>query len=155
MPSVSRHKYFLLTSLKEGDSYQLPDLKRLVSSLLFPSTLSTCLVSPPIAAGSQGTLVTLPGWKKAEKIAKKHKHSVFWPKEISHFYSNIKGGRADSLLLHLVSFFPAGGESGGWGEMQARKFVKVINSATQETSNERILVFISWSIQSLKEWYSW
>ena len=48
-------------------------------------------------------------------------HSVvgIWPKEISHLHSNIKGGRADSLLLHPVFFFPAGDE--GWGEMHARK----------------------------------
>ena len=50
----------------------------------------------------------------------------------------MKGGRADSLLLHPVFFFPAGDEGGGWGEMHARKLVKFINGAAQETSNERL-----------------
>lgn len=49
-------------------------------------------------------------------------------------HSNMKGRRADSLLFHPVFFFPAGDEGGGWGEMHARKLVKFINSATQETS---------------------
>lgn len=52
-------KCFLLTLLEEGESYQLPDLERLVSNLFFPTAFSPVpTVSLHIVAGYYGTFAT-------------------------------------------------------------------------------------------------
>lgn len=136
-------QYFLFTPSEE-DSYQLSNLERLVSSLLFPNSTFPYLLDVTTYCCWEPGHIGHPPWveesRKDSQTAGMQLHSVVdtWPKEISCLHGNIKGRRADSLLLHPVYFFPAGGEGGGWREMHARKRVNFIKCATQETSNERL-----------------
>lgn len=127
------HKCSLLTPVEEGDSYQLADLEKLVSSLVFPTALSpTSSVSLRIA-GYIGQSSGVKRTRKDSHTTRIQLHSVLGisPKEISCLHANTKGGGADSLHFYPVFFFLLEVKMGGWKGLRAREFIKFIKCATQ------------------------